>query len=39
VLVADYVQGGRVYWKSVRDDRTYKGWTGAQAWRRMAIVA
>lgn len=36
VLTVTMVDGARVYWK---DERGFKSWTGAQAWRRMPKAA
>lgn len=35
MLTCTSVEGARVYWVN---ERGYKGWTGSQAWRRMALV-
>lgn len=35
VLTVTRVEGARVYWK---DSKGYKGWTGTQSWRRMAVT-
>lgn len=32
------VEGARVYHKAQKGDKTFKGWTGCQAWRKMAAV-
>ena len=31
--------GARVYWKKVVGEKTYKGWTGTSAWRKLELVA
>ena len=37
-LVCTSVMGPRVYWKSERNGKTFKGWTGTAAWRRLTKV-
>lgn len=32
------VEGARVYHKAQKGDKTFKGWTGCQAWRKMEAV-
>ena len=32
------VQGGRVYWQGQKGDKTFKGWMGCQAWRKMLTI-
>jgi hypothetical protein len=32
------VQGGRVYWKGQKGDKTFKGWMGCQAWRKFPTI-
>ena len=37
VMTVDYVDGARVYWtRPGADGRTFRAWTGTQAWRKMA---
>jgi hypothetical protein len=31
--------GARVYWNKLVGEKTYKGWTGTSAWRKLALVA
>ncbi len=38
VYVCDYVYGARVYWKKTVGEKTYKSWTGTQAWRKLELV-
>ena len=38
VLEATSVIGPRVYWRGERNGRTFKGWMGSSAWRRLTKV-
>lgn len=38
VLTVSRVDGGRVYWTRETDTRSFKGWTGTQAWRKLEMA-